>query len=449
MKIYYLMMFFCYVPLGINAGLNKNLSEYLKELNTYSHVDKSEIYNSQRAGYMTGGGVSVRNGATDTKFANIQLPSFEAGCGGIDIFTGGISFVSHDELVLALKNITSAAGGYAFMLSIETISPSVASTLKQMQTWANTINSLGINSCEVATGLVGSVWPQRTAAKQQICRSAKTNAFASSYINARHQCSDKGDFARTMKGMSENSLHEDLLLEEYNLAWKAIQKQHFLANNKALAQEVMSLTGTIIVRQNETIVIEPWPSRIYDESFLQTLLEGGSTNFYQCGENDKNCLTLTTNAKEITLENSWNGRIKQTLATIQQKILTDTELSVDEIDLLSKSRIPLFKIVNILTAYNQGISPVSLYEVADIVGLEMLVQYLQEIIGNMRISVSQLARAQLYDFDLKDFLQELDRVEQAVRTYETRSFQRLEAENQLLLKIETLEKKIASQIILF
>lgn len=441
----------CYLPLRVVANLHEDLNSYLGKLNSYSHVDKNEIYDSQRAGYMTGGGMSVRNGVTNTKFANVSLPKFDAGCGGIDIFTGGISFISHDQFIAALKDIAGAAQGYAFMLGIETVSPTIASTMKQMETWANHVNSLGINSCDVATGIVGSVWPRRTAAKQQICRSAKSSVFASSYINARHQCSDEGDYARTMEKMAENPLYDDLLLDEYNLAWKAIQKQPFLAKteNKRLAEEIMSLTGTIIVRKDKTIVVEPWPSRIYDESFLQILLEGGQTQVYQCKGKKEECLSIEM--REITIDSgqSWKGRIKQALATIQQKILSDQELASEEIDLLSKSRLPLFKIVNVLTAYKRETSPVSLYEVAELVGTEMLLQYLREIIGNIRLAAQQLERGQMYDFDIKNFIDELDRVERFVSRYEERNYQRLEAENQMILKIETLEQKIASQVILF
>ena len=441
------------LPLGAESALSEELNTYLGQLNTYSHVDSSEIYYSQRAGYMTGGGVSIRNGATDTKFANVNLPKFDAGCGGIDIFTGGVSFISHDQFIAALKNIASAAQGYAFMLSAEAVSPMIASTMKQMQTWANTINSLGINSCDTATGLVGAVWPQRTAAKQQICRSAKTGGFASSYINARHQCSDEGDYANTMQEMAKNPLYEDLLLEEYNLAWKAIQKQPFLAKkeNQKFSEEMMSLTGTIIIRKDKTTVIEPWPSRIYDESFLKILLEGGTTQVYQCaGKNGKkNCLSIEMREMTISPEQSWKGRIKQALAEIQQKILSDTQLSKEEIDLLSKSRLPLFKIVNVMTAYKRETSPVSLYEVAEIVGAEMLIQYLREIIGSMRLAAIQLERGQLYDFDGKNFIEELERVEAFLNRHEERNYQRLEAENQLILKIDAIEQKIASQLILF
>lgn len=450
MKTIIAILFSC-LSIEINAGLHEDLNSYLGQLNTYSHVDKNEVYYSQRAGYMTGGGISIRNAATDTKFANVSLPKFDAGCGGIDIFTGGISFISHDQFIAALKNIASAAQGYAFMLGIETVSPTIASTMKQMETWSNTINSLGINSCDVATGIVGSVWPRRTAAKQQICRSAKNGGFASSYLNARHQCSDEGDFAHTMKNMVSNPLYDDLLLEEYNLAWKAIQKQPFLAKkeNRKFAEEIMSLTGTLIVRRDKTTVMEPWPSRVYDESFLQILLEGGTTQIYQCTGKNQDCLFMEMRELVIPPEQSWKGRIKQALATIQQKILVDTALSNEEIDLLSKSRLPLFKIVNVLTAYRRETSPVSLYEVADIVGTEMLIQYLREIIGTIRLAAVQLERGQMYDFDIKNFITELDRVENFVSRYEERNYQRLEAENQLLLKIETLEQKIASQVILF
>ena len=448
-----LLFLCCFLPLSIVAALQEELNKYLSQVNTYSHVDKNEIYYSQRAGYMTGGGVSIRNSVTDTKFVNVSLPKFDAGCGGIDIFSGGLSFISHDQFITALKNIVSAGQGYAFMLGIETVSPTIASTMKQMETWANNINSLGINSCDVATGIVGSVWPRRTAAKQQICRSAKSRtAFAAGYINARHQCSEEGDYANTMQEMAKNPIYQDMLLDEYNLAWKAIQKQPFLAkeDNKKFAEEIMSLTGTIIVRNDAASTIEHWPSRVYDESFMQILLEGGTTKVYQCmGKNKNNCLTISTQDLTISAEQSWKGRIKQALASIQQKILTDTALSNEEIDLLSKSRIPLFKIVNVLTAYQRQTSPVSLYEVADIVGTEMLIQYLREIIGTMRLAAVQLERGQMYDFDIKSYIEELDRVEGFVSRYEERNYQRLEAENQLINKIDAIEQKIASQVILF
>ncbi|WP_042280634.1 conjugal transfer protein TraH [Candidatus Protochlamydia sp. R18] len=439
--------------LTLRADLHNDLKSYLSELNTYSHVDKNEIYHSQRAGYMTGGGISIRNGASQTALAQVSLPKFDAGCGGIDIFTGGISFISHDQLIAALKNIASSAQGYAFMLGIETVSPLIASTMKQMETWANAINSLGINSCEVATGLVGSVWSARTAAKQQICRSAKNGGFASSFINARHQCADEGDYVNTMQSMAKDPLYDGMLLEEYNLTWKAIQKHPFLAKkeNRKMAEEIMSLTGTLIIRRDKSLVVEPWPSRIYDDSFLPILLEGGTTRVYQCtgGNAKQNCLALEMKELTIPAEQAWKGRIKQALATIQQKILADTPLASEEIDLLSKSRLPLFKIVNVLTAYKREISPISLYEVAEIVGNEMLIQYLREIIGTVRLAAIQLERGQMYDFDSQKFIEELERVEKVVSRYEERHYQRLEAENQLMLKIETLEQKIASQIILF
>lgn len=442
----------CFVHhLVVYGNLNEDLNSYLGQLNTYSNVNNSEVYYSQRAGYMTGGGISVRNGATDTKIANVSLPSFDAGCGGIDIFTGGMSFISHDQLVSALKNIASAAQGYAFMLGVETVSPTIASTMKQMETWANAINSLGINSCDVATGIVGSVWPRRTAAQQQICRNAKSNHFASDFITARHQCSEESDYSNTMDNLAKDPLYEDMLMDEYNLAWKAIQKQPFLAKNQKLSEEIMSLTGTIIVRKDKAIAIEPWPSRIYDETFLQILLEGGTTNIYQCSAKNKkkDCLNLEMNKITILPENSWKGRIKQALSDIQRKILLDEELTRDQIDLLSKSRLPLFNIVRILTFHRGETSPISLYEVAEVVGTQMLIQYLREIIENMRVAVIQLERGQMYEFDIKEYINELEKVDQMVNRYEERNHRRLELENQLILKMEVLEQKIASQIILY
>ena len=39
-----------------------------------------------------------------------------------------------------------------------------------MQSWANTINGIGINSCEAGASLASAVWPRSQMASQAICR---------------------------------------------------------------------------------------------------------------------------------------------------------------------------------------------------------------------------------------------------------------------------------------
>jgi conjugative transfer pilus assembly protein TraH len=427
------------------CDFNEELNDFFKHLDASANVDKGDVYNGQKAGYATGGGIAVRNRNMNTKLATIDLPTFDAGCGGIDIYAGGFSFVNHKELVNTLKSIGSNSIGYAFLLGLETVSPQVANTIKQLQSWANAINSLNINSCETASQLVGAVWPKETLASQQICRSvAGKHGTLADFVASRQKCSQKSEYEKQMD--EADSKGKSFLTDEYNVAWEAIRKQKFLAEDDDLAEFFMTLMGTIIVRRGK---VDSKPSRIDQEKFLRTLIEGGTTKIYRCKKDSlKKCLHVEEKPYEIESSKSWLGRVKAFLLVMQNKILTDQELSTEEKDMLSKSKLPLYKIVNVLTAYKKGYCPIDLYQVSDIVAMDLLIQYLREAISVVRAGAHQLRRGQMYADDIDKYLQELNRIESTVRYYENRSLKQLDREFQMMQKIQMIEDQIASEIIL-
>lgn len=446
-----LSFFILLLPCLLHGDLNKDLNQFFGHLGSSSHVDSAEVYNGQRAGYMTGGGLTARSRVVDTQLVSVNLPRFDAGCGGIDIFAGGFSFVNHQQLIHTLKSVASNAVGYAFLLGLETTSPQVANIMKQLQTWSNAINSIGINSCDTATALVGAAWPQQTAAKQQICRSqAGKNGAFSDFILARHQCAQSSDFERSMEAWESDDMYGDALKEEYNLAWSAIQKNPFLAKNRQLAELFMSLVGTMIARKDKNgLAMETWPSFVHEEMFLHALIEGGKANVYQCSDSkDKKCLGLVIQSIQIDPSLSWLGRIQKMLIEMQHKILADTPLNQEEKDFLAKTKPAVYRIVNVLTAYKKGPCPVDLYQVAEVVAMDLFLSTLREVIEVVRFGVIQLQNSQMYDVQLDSYLKQLDRIEETVRYYEMRISQQMGREHQMMLKIDRLEEQIASDIVL-
>ena len=444
--------YLCFLlPFFLQADLNKNLNQFFNNLGASSHVDSAEVYNGQRAGYMTGGGLMTRNRVVDTQLVSVNLPRFDAGCGGIDIFAGGFSFVDHKQLIHTLKSIASNAVGYSFLLGLETTSPQVANIMKQLQTWSNAINSIGINSCDTATHLVGAVWPKQSAAKQQICRSqsGKKGIF-SDYVLARHQCAQSDEFERTMDAWAADEMYDDVLKEEYNIAWRAIQKNPFLSKNRQLAELFMSLVGTVISRKGKDgLMTETWPALVNEENFLKALVEGGSTTRYSCADSkDDQCLNLVTQILTIDPLQSWLGKIQSILIQMQTKVLEDTPLNQEEKDFLSKTKPAVYRIVNVLTAYKKGLCPVDLYQVSEVIAMDMLLSTLKEVIEVVRSGAVQLQNSQMYDVQIDSYLQQLDRVENTVRYYELRISQQMEREHQMMLKIDRLEEQIASEIVL-
>ena len=232
---------------------------------------------------------------------------------------------------------------------------------------------------------------------------------------------------------------------------KGLERSAEVRKDKELAELFMTLVGTVVVGEGERPTIRTFPTKIDDESFLQVLLEGGETKIYACGADNGDkirCLTVMEKALKIEPPKAWIAKIRNQLLSIQSKILSDQELDKDEQALLAGTRLPLYKIVNVLTAYKKGHCPVDLYQVADMVAMDLLTRYLQEVITHVREGAVQLKRGQLYADAVDEYLSELDRVERTVRRYETRAMHQMEREYQLLNRLQLIEKHLSAEIVL-
>ena len=111
------LLLLIFMPFQAWADLHDELNKFFDRAGASVNVSSGEIYQGQKAGYMTGGGITVRGRVINSKPLSVSLPGFDAGCGGIDIFNGGFTFINHEQLV------GSSAFGYAFLLGLETVSP--------------------------------------------------------------------------------------------------------------------------------------------------------------------------------------------------------------------------------------------------------------------------------------------------------------------------------------
>jgi len=59
-----------------------------------SNTTGAQAYQGQQAGYYSGGSLYARNTVRNVQLVGIDLPSYRSGCGGIDLYAGGFSFVN-------------------------------------------------------------------------------------------------------------------------------------------------------------------------------------------------------------------------------------------------------------------------------------------------------------------------------------------------------------------
>jgi conjugative transfer pilus assembly protein TraH len=118
---------------------------------TYSNPGS---FADQTRGYLTAGGMSGRVDVHSDYLMSLSLPKVRAGCGGIDMFLGGMSFLDPDYLVQKLESILQAAPAVAFQYLLETLDEKMGNIISKMEAATNFLNSIQVNDCRLANRMV-------------------------------------------------------------------------------------------------------------------------------------------------------------------------------------------------------------------------------------------------------------------------------------------------------
>jgi len=111
-------------------------------------------FEDQTRGYVTAGGMSGRVDVHNDYLMSVTLPKVRAGCGGIDMFLGGMSFLDPDYLVQKLESILQAAPAVAFQYLLETLDEKMGNIISKMEAATNFLNSIQVNDCRLANRMV-------------------------------------------------------------------------------------------------------------------------------------------------------------------------------------------------------------------------------------------------------------------------------------------------------
>lgn len=397
------------VPTYANAG---GLSNALGKLGVMSATNKSGVINDQLGGYMTGGSIHTRNSVSDEQLLNIQLPSLNAGCGGIDLHLGGLGYISTDQLEKLLKNIGSSAASYGAMLTMKTISPQVADVLSQLESMARFLNNQNINSCQMGALIASGVFP-KTAASQELACNAKGmgNGAIGNYFASRAKCSKED------KAMANKDEYNGILGTEFNLVWHALRK---LNSNlpKETIEDLMSLSGTLISKPsgNGSVTLTHKNSLIKDSKLLEMKLygsDGEKLKLYKCNDSDK-CLNISWKEVTITQEQSYLVLIKKVIAGLAEKLMQekagqDVKLSDSEKHIVQTSSIPIINIISLEMALKGNGSSVSLAteEYAELVAFDYLITYLDSMLDEVYKALATLEYSQMDTEHIKNFKEEI------------------------------------------
>ena len=116
-------------------------------------------FEGQKRGYASGGTFSARvyNGGNEP-LISASPPKIKAGCGGIDIFGGGLSFVNFDYLVGQMEHMVANAPMVAFDIAFNVLCESCAKAVKSAKVITDGLNGLQFDSCQASKVMVANLY---------------------------------------------------------------------------------------------------------------------------------------------------------------------------------------------------------------------------------------------------------------------------------------------------
>ena len=369
------------------ADVAGDLGGFFTSLGYDGSVTEATAYQGQAAGYYSGGGAVLRNQVKNIQIMHVDLPSLRAGCGGIDMFGGGFSFVNAQALTEFFQKVMSNASGYAFNLALETVVPEIAHSMQYIQELAQKINASNFNSCEMAETLVGGMWPRVKATQQHICKSiGNQNNLFSDWAEARQKCSEDGHYSDKINKAAEDPKYKQMVIINKNLIWDALLVNSFLSNDIKLAEFFMSLSGTITFNAEGKAHV--YNSLAQDRSVTKALLEGGRAKIYVCDE-PKKCLNPGLNEIVISEDKALYKKITKSINEIIVALRNDNdELSPNLKGFLQLTKFPILKFINAHLMSGNVAMALSITNYSEAIAKTLLMQYLNEALQTAESSLS-------------------------------------------------------------
>jgi conjugative transfer pilus assembly protein TraH len=437
-------------PLQANVG--DSMDRFMDDMGAAGNVTGPTAFQGQSAGYYSLGNVWTRFPQKTTNIANLQLPRARAGCGGIDIFAGSFSFINASEIVALLKAVANNAVGFAFSLAIDTVCPECSKIMQEFAQKAQLMNNLNINSCELAQGLVGGIWPKGDLADKAVCEAiGNSEGIFTDYAAAKHGCGTRGQRSSTLQ--NGNGKYDDVNPGvPRNYTWTILKKSAFFSPNgtfdQELAEYAMTLLGTIIyVPPTDDEPGKFVPIVGESSSTLVTSLLDGTTNgnvlIFHCDEPDK-CLDPGFKSLNLPISKSLRHRVSMLIDSMVQAVRTDTAITEAEKELLQVSSVPLYKILTVQAAYGRGMATDDRETLAELASIDLLFAVLDRIVSEAGRSMSSFIGAD--EAKIQMWQSQVNTVRQALADRQSNTHLKVLGIMQIIEKTAMIENMLAASM---
>jgi len=297
-------------PSTSQADLNATMEEMFSSM---INITAPNAHLSARRGIIDGGSLVLRNRVTNIQLVSFNPPKFATGCGGIDAFMGSFSFINSDQFVNALRAIASNAISYAFQLALAEMCPSCNELIGKLRAAAAKINEWGGNTCKTAQWAVDNTIGKKapgTLGKNLVASwlnpIAKGVGVVVDGFNSNFPTPGQpiGGNSLTPAQRYAANLDGNIAYRILTEGGIASASSWIIGNDNALIEELISLTGTVIIKPPPTSdpdgpekppVVDHLPPLLDFKVFVggfETSREQDTLKLYQCASGVSDCMEM-------------------------------------------------------------------------------------------------------------------------------------------------------------
>lgn len=338
---------------GSSGNLDAEMQDMFSSMGTIGNVTSPGAFHGQTMNIYSGGQLMMRTPGKTYNLAHIELPHLNAGCGGIDMFAGSFSFITKAQFIAMLKQIGSAAAGYAFKLALKSLCPVCDQTMTELQAIADKVNSASINSCEAGEALVNTIAGSWQKQYQEGCENI------GQYLGSVADRADGRDSCRTNKvtvaqaaDASGDPHQKAEMFTKGNVMWNALKKVGGLIDDDE-RQLIMSITGTYVLTPPDATgagASYAYFDKLLDSVEVLSLGNGASAavgkvskTVYRCDE-PVDCLNPTATAVDVE---PFITKVERMLTSISGKISARAGVTPAEIGFVNQTRLPVWRMLSI------------------------------------------------------------------------------------------------------
>lgn len=297
----------------------------------------SSSYQSQQRGYYSAGSFSGRWRMQNDYVVSATPPRISVGCGGIDMFAGGISYLDPEYLVEKAERIIQAAPAFAFDLAINEYCKVCKTAKDYLENASNFLNGLQMNECSMSKNLVlaGEAYTKVALAEMKGTASQETSLVTDQRKNA----TDFKEKVNDGDGRAPDDTNEMLsacptVFKDIFLNGSVMENSAGLVGLNEYADIIRGLMGDAIVNYDTD-------SKLYKVETLEPCDQNDSISAddfidgqFSKKEEDDTCSPAGESAIQQVVENTLDGIIT--------KIKTGGNLTAEQIAFINRAPLPIF-----------------------------------------------------------------------------------------------------------